>query len=297
MYLVVGATGAVGHAVALELSKRGERVRALTRRSDDDAKVAALRAAGVEIAPGDLKDASSVAAACRGARVVVSTASATVSRGSGDSIDTVDRLGQMALVDAAREAGVQRFVFVSFSGNIELDFPLRHSKRQVEARVRGSGMEYTILRPSMFMEVWLSPAVGFDAAAGRARIYGSGRNAISWISLRDVVRYTVAAALGHEAARNAVVELGGPRPVPPLDVVRTFEQATGRTFEVEHVPEEALRAQLETATDPIQKTFAGLMLAYAEGDVIPMDDTARRFGISPMSVEEFARESVPSTTQ
>jgi uncharacterized protein YbjT (DUF2867 family) len=48
MHLVVGATGLVGQAVALELAKAGERVRALTRRSDDDGRVAALRAAGVE---------------------------------------------------------------------------------------------------------------------------------------------------------------------------------------------------------------------------------------------------------
>lgn len=289
MYLVVGATGLVGHAVALELAKAGDRVRALTRRKDDDAKVAALRNAGVALVAGDLKDPASIASACRGVEVVVSTASSTLSNQAGDSIETVDRKGQLDLVDAARAAGVKRFIYVSFSGNLDDDFPLRNAKREVEARVRASGMEYTILRPSVFMEVWLSPMLGFDAAAGRARIYGDGRNPISWISLQDVVRYTVAAARGHEAARNAIVELGGPRPVAPLEVVRTFETVTGRTFEVEHVPEQALRAQFEAATDPLQKSFAALMLGFAGGDAIDMSDTARRFGIVPTSIEDFAR--------
>jgi uncharacterized protein YbjT (DUF2867 family) len=291
MYLVVGATGLVGNRVAIELAKSGERVRALIRRSEDDARVGALRAAGVEIAKGDLKDLPSVAAACRGALVVVTTASSTLSQEPGDSIETVDRVGQLGLVDAARAAGAQRFVFLSFSGNIDLDFPVRNAKREVEARVRGSGMEYTVLRPTLFMEVWLSPMLGFDSAAGQARIYGEGRSPISWISLQDVVRYVVAAAGGHEAGRNAVVELGGPEAVAPLDVVRTFERATGRSFHVEHVPEEALRAQFDAATDPMQKSFAAFMLGYAAGDAIPMADTARRFGIPGMSVDDFARRS------
>ena len=267
----------------------------MTRRKDDDAKLAALRAAGVELAAGDLKDPASIASASRGAQVVVSTASSTLSNQAGDSIETVDRKGQLDLVDAARAAGVKRFIYVSFSGNLDDDFPLRNAKREVEARVRASGMEYTILRPSVFMEVWLSPALGFDAAAGRARIYGDGRKPISWISLQDVVLYTVAAALGHEGARNAVVELGGPRPVAPLEVVRTFEAVTGRKFEVEHIPEQALRAQFEAATDPLQKSFAGLMLGFAGGDAIAMSDTARRFGIVPTSIEDFARRASPAT--
>jgi uncharacterized protein YbjT (DUF2867 family) len=295
MHLVVGATGLVGHSVAIALANSGEQVRAFTRRSDDDARVSALRAAGAEIARGDLKDPPSVAAACRGIRVVVTTASSTISTQAGDSIETVDRVGQLGLVDAARAAGVQRFVFVSFSGNLDLDFPLRNAKREVEARVRSSGIQYTILRPTMFMEVWLSPMLGFDAAAGRARIYGEGHNPISWISLHDVVRYTVAAACGHEAAWNASVELGGPAAVSPLDVVRTFERASGRTFEVEHVPEQGLRAQFESAADPTQKSFAALMLGYAAGDAIPMAETAKRFGIQPTSIEDFARTASGGT--
>ena len=295
MHLVVGATGLVGHAVAIELAKSGEQVRALARRGDDDQRVTALRMAGVEIVRGDLKDPASVAAACRGVRTVVSTASSTLSAQQGDSIETVDRAGQLGLVDAAQAAGIRRFIFVSFSGHLDLDTPLRNAKREVEGRVRNSGMEYTILRPTMFMEVWLSPMLGFDAAAGRARIYGSGDNPISWISLRDVVRYTVAAARGHEAARNNVLELGGSNAVSPLDVVRTFERVMGRRFAVEHVPEDVLRAQFEAATEPMQKSFAGFMLGYAWGDPIDMSDTARRFGIQPTSLEDFASRAAAST--
>ena len=86
--------------------------------------------------------------------------------------------------------------------SIDLDFPLRNAKRAVEQRLRDSGLVYTILRPSYFMEVWLGPAVGFDAANAKASIYGSGEGTISWISLQDVARFAVE-SLENPAARES----------------------------------------------------------------------------------------------
>src|SRR5690349_16066946 len=107
MRLVIGATGILGMEIARRLGQDGTRVRALTRRTSDPAKVEALRTAGVEIAIGDLKDPASLADAFRGVTHVVSTASSTLSRADGDSIDSVDRQGQLNAVAAARDAGVQ----------------------------------------------------------------------------------------------------------------------------------------------------------------------------------------------
>jgi hypothetical protein len=69
-------------------------------------------------------------------------------------------------------------------------------------------------------------------------------------------------------ARNAVIELGGPEALSPLEVVRIFEELQGRKFDVEHVPEEALSSSEKTASDPLQQSFAGLMLYYSRGDII-----------------------------
>src|SRR2546426_8668333 len=137
-------------------------------------------------------------------------------------------------------------------------------------------MTYTILRPTFFTEVWLSPALGFDAPNAKAQIYGGGQNQISWISFQDVAQFAVA-ALDNDQARNAVIELGGPEALSPLDVVRLAEQVTRQRFAVQHVPEEALRAQHAAATDPLQQSFAALMLYYARGGVIDMQATLRAF--------------------
>jgi NADH dehydrogenase len=92
-----------------------------------------------------------------------------------------------------------------------------------------------------------------------------------------------------EEGRNAVVELGGPEALSPREAVRVFESVTGRAFELESVPEEALREGLARAKDSRERSFAALMLAYAKGNPIPMEETAERFGVDLTSVEDYAR--------
>ena len=293
MILVVGATGLLGGEICRLLTQRGTPVRALVRGTSSADRVARLKSVGAEHVRGDLKDRQSLDAACRGASAVISTASSTVSRQEGDSIESVDRLGQLGLSDAATAAGVKRFILVSFP-SVDVDFPLQSAKRAVEERLRRSGMTFTILRPTFFAEVWLSPALGFDAPNAKAQIYGGGQNQISWISFRDVAQFAVA-ALDNDQARNAVIELGGPEALSPLDVVRLAEQVTRQRFAVQHVPEEALRAQYAAATDPLRQSFAALMLYYARGDVIDMKATLRAFpGQHLRSVRAYFEASTPS---
>ena len=288
MLLVAGATGFLGGEICRRLVERGETVRGLVRATSDPDAVDRLKRLGVETVLGDLRDRASLDTACAGVETVVSTATTTRTRQPGDSIEATDEAGQLNLVDAARDAGVGRYVYVSYSQHIESDDPLTRAKRAVERRIRESGMRYTILRPSYFMEVWLSPFVGFDYANRKATLYGDGQRPISFISLGDVAEFAVRAVVSPEAA-NGAIELGGPEAVSPLEVVRIFEEQGGAPFEVQHVPEEALRAQLEGADDSLQKAFAALMLAYARGDEIPMADTLRQIRVPLTSVREYAR--------
>ena len=290
MDLVVGATGFLGTEICRQLIAQGQRVRALVRATSDPAKKAALQNLGVELIEGDLKDAASLAAACQGVTAVLSTATSIISQQAGDSFNAVDLDGQINLIEAAKTAGVAQFVYVSFSGQIETDSPLRTAKRAVEQHLQQSGLSYTILRPTNFMEVWLSPVVGFDVANATATVYGSGHNKISWISLVDVAQFAVA-SLTNPAARNAVLELGGPEALSPLEVIAQFEAVTGKPFTVQHVPEEALQAQHAAATDPMQRTFAALMLSTARGDVIDMTATLQAFPLNLTSISEFIRRS------
>jgi len=290
MNLVVGATGLLGSEICQLLVTEGKPVRGLVRPTSDPTKVERLQGLGVESVCGDLKERASLDNACQGIEAVISTASATLSRQEGDSIQSVDREGQLGLIDAALAAGVQRFVLVSFP-DMGVEFPLQSAKREVELHLRESGMTYTILQPSFFMEVWLSAALGFDASNATAQIYGSGQNKISWISYQDVAKFAVA-SLANPLAENAVIELGGPEALSPLEVVRIFEELQGKAFKTQKVSEEQLQAQKEGATDSLQESFAGLMLGFAQGNVIDMREVLERFPMQLRSVKEYAQKMV-----
>jgi len=284
--LVAGATGMLGGEIVRRLKSKGHAVRAIKRSASDPKRVAALEAAGVEFIQADLKDRQSLDQACVGMDGVISSVTAILSDRPDDNLQSVDLNGQKNLIDAARASGAGRFVYISFS--VHGDFPLEGAKRAVEAHLKRSGLVYTILQPSFFTEFWLGPNVGFDHEAGKVTIYGSGNQKISFISFRDVAEFA-AQSLENSAARNKEILLGGPDQVSPLEAVKIFEAASGRGFEIQHVADDALRAQRAGAQNPVQQSFAGLMLANAQGDPIDMRETLKSFSISLLSVKDFVR--------
>ena len=285
MILVVGGTGTLGEAICQRLRARGLAVRALVRQTANPARLQALRGAGVNLCWGDLKDAGSLREACYGAEVVISTASSTFSRQDGDSIDTVDRQGQLSLIVTARAAGVEHFTFVTIPRNLVRESPLTRAKAEAERALADCGMGFTILACNYFMEIWLSPALGFDYVQRKVVLFGDGRALITWVSYRDVAEFALRSHLT-PGARNQILEVGGPQDLSPLEVVRIFEKVSGAPFERQFVPEEALLAQLETATDPLTETFAKLQLEYVHG--CPMN-TSAALRLMPMELTSVAQ--------
>ncbi len=270
MVLVAGATGLLGGEVARQLRARGVEVRGLVRASSDAAKVAGLEKAGVSLCRGDLRQPESLAAACRGAEAVVTTVSAMpFSWQPGNTIQEVDRAGQMALIDAARKAGVHRLIYISFPHDPAISFPLGDAKIAVEKHLASSGLDYTVLQANYFMEVWLSPALGFDYGTHKATVFGDGTNRLSWVSFRDVAR-TAVAAVSSDKARKAVLPVGGPQALSPQEVIAIFEKQGGNAWQVSRVPVEALRKQKTDAADQLQESIAGLQIEYAASPVAAM---------------------------
>lgn len=285
--LVVGSTGFVGADVALKLKQRGHNVRALARGGRLHPKSQRLLDVGIEVLDGDLTRPDTLLAACSGVETVLTTATSMPS-GANDGLRRVDRDGALALIQAAERQGVRRFVYASYSGNIQEDCPLGTAKRDCETSLLTGPMEAVILRPSYFMEAWLSPALGFDPLGGSARICGSGEARVSYISAFDVADFAVTAATKNYPQKNLVLEIGGPQPLSQLDAVLLFEQALGKEIKLDHIPAEALRTQHQSP-DPLQKTFAALMLSYAAGDVV--DDAisnALLHSIKLSSVADYA---------
>ena len=289
MILVVGGTGMVGSEICRILIEKGVPIRAMVRETAEAKKVEQLKKLGADVVFGDLRDQGTFNEALRDINAVITTISSmpfSYVPGEND-IESVDREGMKNFIDFAGKAGVAHFIYTSFSGQLDLDFPLRNAKRDVEEHLKKSGMNYSILRPSCFMEVWLSPAVGFDYPNDKAQLCGDGSKTVSYISYLDVAKFA-AECLENPAAVNKTLELGGPEKISQLDAVKIFEEIGNTKIEVSIIPEEALDAQRASAEDPMQRSFSGLMLCVAQGDPIDMEKTLSDFPIKMTSVREYA---------
>jgi uncharacterized protein YbjT (DUF2867 family) len=263
--LVVGGTGYLGSLVAHALLAKGERVRILIRPASV-AKAEALKVAGAEIALGDLKDPESLSAALVGVTKVAVTASATLSHAEGDSIDAIDRVGTIRLIDLAiGSPNFKHIVYISFPPH-PVVFPLQTAKRAVENHIvsssSSSSFTYTILQPTFFSEVWFSPAMGLDAHNKKAKVFGSGSGGRQWyVSITDVAKATVASLdTANLSVVNQTIPFGGPEGLSQRDVLDRVEKKLGLTLHVDSVPSAALESQVSNASaGDVDRTFAALM--------------------------------------
>jgi len=277
MDLVIGATGLLGSTIAHGLLARGRDVRILVRPGSDASALTAMGAIAVE---GDLKDAASLDRACKGIDVVVTTANSAM-RGGEDNPDTVERAGNRALIDAAAAAGVRQFVFVSALGASEdSPVPFLGGKALTEAHLRDSGIPWTIIAPTAFMEVWVPMLVGAAIDGGRPVVLvGSGRRHHSIISIRDVAAFAIS-TIENPAATNRYLALGGPEALTWNEVAERYAHARGKSAEVLHVaPGEPVPG--------LAPAVAGLAAGFDTYDsVVPMDELWQMFAVSPTRLEQ-----------
>jgi uncharacterized protein YbjT (DUF2867 family) len=185
MILIAGGTGTLGNRIVRLLKARGLQVRLLVR---DPAREM----------DGDLVE---VERAMDGVRIVVSAIQEF--SGSGDySPRTVDFQGNSNLIQAARAAGVEHFVLVSVHGAAP-DHPMElfRMKYRAEQELRESGLAWTIIRPTAFMETWATILGKPLLETGKTRVFGRGHNPINFVSADDVARHVeLAEADGRRAS-------------------------------------------------------------------------------------------------
>jgi uncharacterized protein YbjT (DUF2867 family) len=256
--------------------------------------VSALEAIGAGVATGDLLDRASLDRACEGIRTVVCTATAIarlLGGAGGPSLREVDDKGVGNLVAAAEHAGVERFVYISYTGvGLGLGFPLERAKTANEERLQRSSLRAVIVRPDAFQEVHLAPLGQFDIAAGKVGILGRGDTRRRWVATDDVAALVAAVAL--EPDPPEVIEVGGPDAVSRNEAVELVEGITGRKLKVRRMPRPLVRLAmrlLARGKPALASVFGlGLMMDLEESRC---DETAlsqRR--IEPKSARDYLRE-------
>jgi len=285
MILVVGATGNLGGTVTRMLLAQGQPVRILAR---SQSNYQPLVDAGAQVVLGDLKELSSLDAACEGVETVITTAN-SAARGGEDNAQTVDLEGNRHLIDVAKAAGVKQFIFVSaLLADPHSPVPFMQAKGQTEDYLRESGIPYTILAPNGYMEIWIGMVVGMPALMGQpVTIVGGGRRKHSFISVGDVAVF-ILDVIGNPAAINQKLLLGGPQPLSFRDAVTIYERVLGHQIQVRSVaPGEPVPGLPET----MAQVLAGLDTYDSPLD---MTETAHTFGIQLTPLEVVVRRTATS---
>jgi uncharacterized protein YbjT (DUF2867 family) len=288
MILLVGASGRLGNVVAELLLAQGKAVRTMTR---TPLNLAHLKQQGAEVVSGDLRNTASLLSACQGVEQVVAAAHALVGKGDNNPW-TVDDAGNRQLIDAAKAAGVKHFIFVSVRG-ASPDSPQEffRIKYRTEEYLRASGLSFTILRPSAFMDLWVQLIGQPLVEQGKVTIFGRGTNPINFVAVKDVARF-VGIALEDSRARNRVIEVGGPENLTLNQVAGILERASGRQAKTRHIPLLMMRIMtiLMQSINPAlsRQIRAGIYMDTADLRY-DMTETASAFGIQLTLLEEVAR--------
>jgi NADH dehydrogenase len=293
MILVTGGTGFVGPKIVHKLRAEGKDVRCLVR---DRRRGRQLESWGCELVEGDVTDRASLDRAVAGCDVVIHLVA--IIAGRRRDFERVMEQATRDLLDAAKSAGLRRFILMSALGTSDETrdlVPYYHAKWEMERAVRDSGLEHVIFRPSF---VFGSDGGALQQFTRVARlspvtpIVGSGRQRLQPIWVDDVAAYFAAAA-DEPAAANRTFELGGPDVVTWNELWARLKRSRGIRRPSIHVPTSLMRAQatvLERLPNP-PVTRDQLTMLEAGDNVVTNDDAVQTFKLPLVPLDDQLRRA------
>jgi uncharacterized protein YbjT (DUF2867 family) len=279
MILVIGGTGRIGARVVQQLAGLGLPVRVLARRPE---AARALAGPTVEVAAGDLDRPDSLPAAIAGVRSVFLLTTQS----------TCQEAQERAAIAAAKAAGVSHVVKVSAGDAAttpDSPTPVGRAHAAAEAALKASGLSWTILRPSAFMQVALEPLLEGARDSGR-RLLPLGGAKVAFIDVDDIARAGVWALTHPEPAAGRTLVLTGPEALGLPELARLVSQAVGRPVKAVSPPMLLVRLIIgRRIADPFlrdhQLALLGLMRAGRLAQVSP--DLALTTGQPGRSVADW----------
>jgi NADH dehydrogenase len=296
MILVTGATGFVGPRVVHALRAREFPIRCLVRsRSREQAPQ--LESWGCELAEGDMTDAVSLRRAVEGVDAVVHLVA--IRQGKPEQFERIMTQGTRDLVDAAKGAGVRRFVLMSALGTSDETkdlVPYYRAKWEQEQLLQASGLEHVIFRPSFVFARDGGILATFRTLARLAPvtpIVGPGTQRIQPVWVDDVAEY-FARSVDLDAAANRTFELGGPDVVTWNEFWERLKRALGVRRPSVHMPMALMRMNaLVTERLPGDVPLTRDLLKMLEGpdNVVSNDEAPGTFDIRPVPLDEQLRRA------
>ncbi|NLE51196.1 MAG: complex I NDUFA9 subunit family protein [Chloroflexi bacterium] len=285
MYLITGASGAIGSALVRRLVAGNQPVRALVHTPAKAAAQLADLRDRLEIVAGDVTRPDTLRPAMEGVQAVVHLVAIAMEKGRA-TYEGVNTQGTVNLVDAAQAAGVRRFINMSQNGaDSALPYPFLRSKGKAQDYVAASGLDWTAFRPSV---VW-GPDDEFANVQARLiklaplifPIVGDGKARFQPVYVGDLVE-AVARALGDDTTIGREMGIGGPEVLTYEEIVRRVLAALGTRRVLVHVPVPLLRPAVAImARLPNPPVTPSLLDLLKIDNVVERNALVEHFGIAP----------------
>ncbi|AFY87554.1 MAG: hypothetical protein CLLPBCKN_004323 [Chroococcidiopsis cubana SAG 39.79] len=291
--LIVGATGTLGRQVARRALDEGYKVRCLVR---SQKKATFLKEWGAELVSGSLSQPDTLPAALEGMDVVIDAATARAT--DSLSIKQVDWDGKVALIQAAKAAGVDRYIFFSIlEAEKYPQVPLMEIKRCTELFLSEAGMNYTILRLCGFMQ-GLIGQYAIPILEGQA-IWVTGESSpVAYMDTQDIAKFAVR-ALSVPATEKQTFPVVGSRAWSAEEITSLCERLTGKPAKVSRLPVNFLRTMrhvtrfFQWGWNVADRLAFAEVLATGVPLTAPMDEVYQTFGLDPQettTLESYLQE-------
>jgi NADH dehydrogenase len=237
--LVAGGSGTLGSLLVPQLLASGQGVRILTRDADRVGDPD-----GAELVVGDVRNPADVRRAVAGAGTVVSAVQGLAGPG-GVSPASIDRMGNVHLIDAAVEAGADVVLMSVIGASQESPMELFRMKAAAERHLRASAVAWTVVRSSAFLETWTTILEKTAGRSGRPMVFGRGDNPINFVAASDVATL-LANAVTDPTTRGRIIEVSGPVDLTLNEVAGEVMRAAGRPGAPRHLPRGAMKVVAAT---------------------------------------------------
>ncbi len=285
MILVAGGTGTLGVPLVRALAASGERVRVVTR---DPGRADALLTSGIDVIIGDVRDPATLTRACTGCTSVVSAIHGFTGR-RGSNPATIDRDANIALIRACREARAEHLTLISVYGAAPSHpMSLHRMKFAAEQALAASGLPWTVVRPTPFLETWIDLIGTEIPSQRRALVFGPGENPINFVSARDVADMT-ARAVHDERTQGQILEITGPEDLTFNEIATRLTASAGLPANTRHVPLAAMRA-MSLLSRRLAPAFARQTQAAVVMNTTDMTARHERGHVGPTTVDQLIQE-------
>ena len=228
--LVIGGTGTLGRQIVLQALTKGYQVRCLVR---NFRKANFLKEWGVELVYGDLTKPETIPPCLKGISVIIDVS--TSRPDELDSLKTVDWEGKLYLIEAAKVANIQRFVFFSAQNAEQFtNIPLMKLKFSIEQKLKKSTISYTIFRLTGFYQ-GLIEQYAIPILESLPIWLTDESICVSYMDTQDIAKFCLR-ALQLPKTENKVFFLSGLKGWMSSDIINLCEQLAGQSAKVQRVP-------------------------------------------------------------